>query len=365
MMGQTARLLEFRPAPPSIRGILTEPRVAVLLNLNARRVTERVIRSIRHVVPEEDLFLSQSRLDERRIAQEVLDRRYPVVFCGGGDGTFMSFMNEVFRQLDQRNALHPQRPPRFGVLKLGTGNGLAALLSASGPQGDGLLDDLLRARTGEVPGYRRVDVLRVDGQRTMFAGMGIDAKVINDFNQVKGRWAKGAFKGLMSGSGGYFASVALMTLPHYLVNSTYTECEVINGRMAAYRLAADGSTVGEPLPPGAVLFRGRLNLAAAATVPYYGFELKAFPFAGLRRGMMHLRLCALTAAQTLTNLHRIWTGRWFPTSIHDFHVAEATVRFARPMPLQVAGDAEGYRGTVHLDIAPEQVELVDFTGTVN
>src|SRR5688500_9859535 len=58
-----------------------EPKVAVLLNANARKVTEKIVRSLSHVVPEEDLFLSRSELDARRIAQTVVDRRYHTVFC--------------------------------------------------------------------------------------------------------------------------------------------------------------------------------------------------------------------------------------------------------------------------------------------
>jgi len=75
-----------------------------------------VIKGMSHVVPEEDLYLSRTLLDCRRIVQAVLEKRYHTVFCGGGDGTFMSFMNEVFRQLEQRNQYVAQRAPRFGIL---------------------------------------------------------------------------------------------------------------------------------------------------------------------------------------------------------------------------------------------------------
>ncbi|MHB8878044.1 MAG: diacylglycerol/lipid kinase family protein, partial [Myxococcaceae bacterium] len=179
-----------------------EPRVAVLLNANARRVTDRVVRSLTHVVPEEDLFVSRSELDARRIAQTVVDRRYHTVFCGGGDGTFMGFANEIYHQLELRRRHHPQPAPRFGVLKLGTGNSLASLLKASPLRGDGILDDVLRARAGEVPGYRRVDMLMVEGKRAPFAGLGLDGKVLNDYIWVKRNFGKGLFRKLMSGGGG-------------------------------------------------------------------------------------------------------------------------------------------------------------------
>lgn len=365
MLDQTARIIEPRGSASTALKKATEAKVAVLLNTNARRVTEKVIKSLMHVVPEEDVYLSRSEPDTRRIVQAVLDRRYQTVFCGGGDGTFMWFANEIFRQLEQRSPYFPQRPPRLGVLKLGTGNGLASLVSASPLRGDRILDDVLRARAGEVPGYRRVDMLRVGGKRAVFAGMGADGKLLNDFIWVKDHLAKGALKKLMTGSMGYFSAVALKTVPHYLTQPTYTECEVLNGDGEAYKLGADGNPVGAPIGPGELIFRGKLNFAAASTIPFYGYEFKMFPFAGMRRGSMHLRLAKVSAVQVITNLRKLWTGRWFEDYIHDYHVTDCTIRFTRPMPLQIGGDAEGYIEQLKIGMASEQVELVDFTGAVN
>src|SRR5574338_11851 len=96
-----------------------DAKVAVLLNANARKVTDKIVRTLSHAVPEGDLYLSKSELDARRIAQAVLDRRYHTVFLGGGDGTFMSFVNEILNQVDVRRRHHASQPcPKFGVLKL-------------------------------------------------------------------------------------------------------------------------------------------------------------------------------------------------------------------------------------------------------
>lgn len=342
-----------------------EPKVAVLLNANARKVTRRVVRSLSHVVPEEDLFVSESLQDARRIAQIVVERRYQTVFTGGGDGTFVGFMNEIHRQLEIRSRYFPQAAPRFGVLKLGTGNGLSSLVNASPARGEGILDDVLRARAGEVPGYRRLDLLQIEGKRSPFAGLGVDGKLLNDYIWVKENLGRGALKGMLSGAGGYFTSVALRTLPHYFANSTLVECEVYNSaRTPAYRLNPDGSTMGE-LMPGELLYRGRLMLCAAATIPFYGFNLRMFPFAGRRPGYMHLRLGAVGAVEVVANLSKLWKGRWFNDRIFDFHATDVTIHFARPMPFQIGGDAEGYRNEVRVQLADEPVELVDFNGPVN
>jgi diacylglycerol kinase family enzyme len=341
--------------------------VAVLLNSNARKVNARVVRALSHVVPEGDLFVSRSELDARRIAQAVIDRRYHTVFLGGGDGTFTGFVNEILNQVALRRPHHPGlQAPRFGVLKLGTGNSVATLARSSSMRGDGILDDVLRARAGEVPGYRTLDLLMVEGKRAPFAGFGLDGKLLNDYLWVKRNVGKGLLAKVMAGGSGYFTSVAFKTVPYYLANSAQMECEVVNGRSSmAYRLGPDGLPVGKPIAPGEVLFKGPLMMAAAGTIPYYGFELKMFPFAAKRRGMMHLRLGTIPAVKILANLGGLWKGTWFPEGMHDFHCSEVTIRSDKPMPFQISGDAEGYRDEVQLKVAADPIELVDFTGAVN
>jgi diacylglycerol kinase family enzyme len=324
------------------------------------------VKALSHIVAEEDLFLSRSPLDARRIAQTVLERGYPLVFTGGGDGTFMGFVNEFIRQIEPRGRFAGRPLPRFGVLKLGTGNGLANFVNASNPSGDGILHDVVRALAGDVASVRRMDMVMVDGQRTPFAGLGVDGKLLNDYIWVKHNLAKGMLKRVMTGSGGYFSAVTFKTVPHYLTNSTMVECEITNGPGAeAYRLGTDGQPVGEPIAPGAQLFRGKLMMAAAATMPFYGYGLRMFPFADKRRGMMQLRLGQVSPASVLVNLPKLWAGSWFPDGILDFHASEVTIRYDRPVPFQVAGDAAGYRDQVTFGIAPDPVELVDFNDPVH
>jgi diacylglycerol kinase family enzyme len=216
MWVQPYRSTPVEQVPPRLD---VDHRVAVLLNANARRVTPKVVRSLSHVVPEGDLFLSRSELDARRIAQTVVDRGYHTVFLGGGDGTVACFVNDILSEVAKRRAWHPTPTPRFGVLKLGTGNSVAATVKASSTRGDGILDDVLRARSGEVPGTRPLDLLLIDGKRAPFAGLGVDGQLLNDYIWVKKNFAQGPLARLMSGPGGYFTSVALKTVPYYLANS--------------------------------------------------------------------------------------------------------------------------------------------------
>ena len=331
---------------------LPEPKVAVLLNANAKKVTEKVINRVGHVVPEEDLYVSRSLDQVDAIAQQVVERRYSTVFTGGGDGTFMSFVNAIDAELARRGV---RRPPRYGVLKLGTGNSLANLVGASSLSGDGILDDILRARANEVPSVRRLDLVTCAGKMAPFAGLGFDAAILNNYVEL-------AKKGIKGGPG-YFGSVVFMTLPRYLANPKPVQAEIVaDGR--TFRLDAEGKPVQE-YAAGDVLYRGPINIAAAGTVPCYGYNFKIFPFAGKRRGMMHLRAASVSGTSCLANLLPMWNGTWRHPGIFDFMTEGATIRFERAMPLQVGGDAEGYRDIVKFGMAEKSVDLVDFTATLN
>jgi hypothetical protein len=211
-----------------------------------------------------------------------------------------------------------------------------------------------------------MDLLQVDGRRAPFAGLGVDGKVLNDYIWVKSTLGKGMLKRVLSGPGGYFSAVAFKTVPHYLTNSTWVDCEITNGWAGeAYRAGPDGNPVGTPIAPGQTIFKGRLMMAAAATMPFYGYGFRMFPFAGERRGMMQLRLGQLHAPTILANLPKLWTGRWFPEGLQDFYAQEVHIRFAKAMPFQIGGDAAGYREEVKLSVAPESVELLNFHGAMH
>lgn len=334
--------------------LLAESKVAVLLNANAKRVSDRVHRALSHVVPEDDLFFSRTTGEAHTIARTVVDRGYRTVFTGGGDGTFVSFVTEILGHL--RGSTLPM--PRVGVLKLGTGNALAGMVGATA--GQGILDDVLRARAGEIPCVRRIDLIEANGRATPFAGVGLDAALLNDYGMVKRKLAAGPLKKLGSGAPGYAIAVATKTLPHYLVHRRMPEIEVVNGKGVATLLGPDGQPVRE-FGPGELLFRGPAQMCAASTVPFYGFNFRMFPFAGMVPGKMQLRVSNLSPMTILTHLESIWRGRFRHPEISDFHVEDFTVRSDEELPLQIGGDAEGYGREIHFGLASRRVELVDYS----
>jgi diacylglycerol kinase family enzyme len=328
--------------------------VAVLLNARAKSVTDRVRRALSVVVPPEDLYFSRSCDEAGEIADRVVSRRYRTVFTGGGDGTFVGWVNRILEVAERRHS----RPPRFGVLALGTGNAVAEMVGAS-PRRHA--EDLARYVAGEVHGSRQLDLVTCDGRRTPFAGVGVDAAVVNDYVWLKERLAGSPLAGLGLGATGYGLAAALRTAPRALLNRRPAYCEIVNTGRPAWRLDAKGRRVGPAIATGELLHAGPCMMAAASTVPYYGLGLRAFPFAQQAPGMMQLRvITSIDVSTVLVNLSRIWSGEFAHQSLLDFHADRVALRFERPMPLQVGGDAEGWRDEVTFGMAARPVEIVDF-----
>jgi len=102
-------------------------------------------------------------------------------------------------------------------------------------------------------------------------------------------------------------------------------------------------------------------LAAGSTVPYYGFGLRAFPFAGRRPGVMQVRVATrIPVTALLANVPRIFTGTFTHPGLLDFEAESVSMNFDQEMPIQVGGDAEGLRSEISLGMAPRGVELLDY-----
>ena len=345
-------------------------RVAILLNANAAAVSEHLRRELENFVPPEDIFYSRTLEDARGIARTVLERGYETVLTGGGDGTFVGYVNclvdEAARpQVVVRGgaavqlARHQFRMPRIGVLKLGTGNAVAEFCGSS-PRRVGVVEDILRTRSGEVGQAREVHLLTCEGKLAPFAGMGIDAAVLNDYMRVKQGLAGGKLQFAGSGGLGYLWSIVGRTIPMYLMQRGVPNVEVVNLGAPARQLGPDGKPIGSEIKTGEVIYRGHCRIAAAGAVPCYGFGFQMFPFARKAPSRFQLRLSAMSLPKMLTQFPRIWRGHTPRTGMLDFHCEKIEITFDREMPLQMGGDGEGYRKRIVIDMAAEPLELLDF-----
>ena len=346
-------------------------RVAVLLNANAGAVSETLRRELENFVPPEDIFYSRTLDDARSIARTVLERGYSTVLTGGGDGTFVGYVNCLFEEAAQPQvvvrgaaavqlARHRFRIPRIGVLKLGTGNAIAEFCGSSARR-VGVVEDILRARSGEVSQAREVHLLDCEGKLAPFAGLGIDAAVLNDYVRLKKGVDGGMLRFAGAGGLGYFLSIVGRTIPGYFLQRGVPQVEVVNLGAPARQLGPDGKPLGRDIGRGELIYRGPCRIAAAGSVPCYGFGFQMFPFARKSPGRFQLRISAMSLPKMLAQFPRIWRGHTPGSGVLDFHCDKVQVTFDRDMPLQIGGDAEGYRKQLVIDMGDEPLELLDFS----
>src|SRR5262249_11198347 len=137
-----------------------------------RHVTPRVLAEARKVVPREDLFISTDIEAAQQIAQTIVDRRYDAVLAGGGDGTFVRCLSDVCAHAARRG----RKPPAVGVLRLGTGNAMADALGVVARR---TMADVLASARRCAP--NRLTMLSVAGRLSPFAGIGLDAQILEDY----------------------------------------------------------------------------------------------------------------------------------------------------------------------------------------
>lgn len=333
------------PQAPSYR--LPDQHFAVLLNANAGRVTPRLTRALREVVPSDRLFLTESPEHAREVLHGCVEREVDTVFAGGGDGTIVGVINT----LDRMRADAP-KVPDIGILRLGTGNALAHWMKSRSP-----VRDLRRWRAGKV--HRAVPVTMVTSEETLFpfAGLGFDAAILNDYNWLAEHARDSWWQPLARGVPGYLLAGYLRTLPNYLRRSP-SKVTVTNLGAPARRIAADGREVGPGIPTGGVIYRGPATMIGGASTPFYGAKMKMFPYATQRAGRFQLRICSMSPWQVARALPDAWRGTLQHDALQDWYVDRVRMSFDDAMPYQLGGEACGYRRDLTFSLAEYPVTLI-------
>ncbi len=328
-------------------------RVAVVVNGNARAVTDSLVTVLEQIIRSGDLFVSRTLEEGEEIAKTVAERGYGTVLTGGGDGTFTHVVTAVMKHC--KEAGFPA--PRFGFLKLGTGNALAWAVGAGRIRSGDLFADI--ARLTRDAGSRPLRMLEVEGKLCPFAGLGIDANTLHDYEDTKRLLSRHAItRPLSSGAMAYLITVIGRSLPAYLFRP-HDRVRIINQGDDAVRLGIDGQPIGAPIKKGEVLIEGRCRMVAMSTIPYWGFGARIFPFAEERPDRFNLRVVDMTSADVVINIRQIWDGTYRSPTLHDFLAQDVSIEYERPMALQIAGDAAGKHRQVRARLYPEPVNVVD------
>jgi diacylglycerol kinase family enzyme len=343
---------------PSANPPLTGARVAVVVNGNAKSVSHEVIATLDQILDGGDLFVSRRISEVEAIARSLLDRGYDTILTGGGDGTFTIVVTAVVREARRRGA----PIPRFGLLRLGTGNSLAWVLGSS-EMGSGskmaraLSADIARLRTDA--GSRPLPLVEVMGKLSPFAGFGIDANVLGDYAATKAAMEKTPLARFAPGILSYATAAVTRTIPGYLVKPT-PHCRVVNKGGDALRIGRGGAITGAPIKRGEVLYEGPATLASVSTIPYYGFGSRMFPYAEDRPGKMQLRVSTISSVSFIRNFRDIWKGDHFdPTELFDFLVDAVEIEMDPATSFQIGGDKEGEHRRAEMSIT-SPIPVIDF-----
>ena len=354
-----AKIPTLSCAPPRTPPTALSPAVlspAVLLNGNARGVTPSTLKCIAQALPEAHVSLSHNFSEAHEIARKILTHSHAPVLFGGGDGTFMGFLEAFLKASKQLG-----KPlPELGLLRLGTGNAIARWAGQTRGGKHALLQALAHISAKNKRSYKNLNLVEVEGRMAPFAGAGLDGKLLGDYVRFKERSSQKPWKRVASGMKGYLTSATFQTIPYYLKHSTQTHCQIQNLGETAHRVHPDGS-LGPRLPKGALLYEGMASMVAVGTIPFYGYGIRMFPFAELLPRGMHLRILHLSSIpRLLLNLYPLWKGRWFPQGMYDFVVDNVMLSCAKPMACQVGGDAVGERTRMQLKLSEISIPLIHF-----
>ncbi|MEL6347297.1 MAG: diacylglycerol kinase family protein [Myxococcota bacterium] len=321
-------------------------RYAVVLNANAGRVTERLIRDVKGAIDDpQRLHLTQSPEHADVVLRRCVRDGIRTIFAGGGDGTIVGILNSLHQ-------IRSPIRPTVGILRLGTGNALANWIGSGDP-----LTDLLRWQGKLTHKIIPMAMIEAEGASFPFAGAGIDAAILNDYNALKARAKDRWWSPLVNGIAGYLLAGYLKTLPNTL-RRPKVGVEIINLDSEAERLGPDGIPVGPPIRPGQVLYKGTAAMVGAATTPLYGYKMRMFPFATQHLGRFQLRVIDTAPLQSALNILPAWRGTLNHPQVHDFAARRVRVRFSDAMPVQFAGEACGFRQEVVLTLNAKPAHLV-------
>jgi len=330
---------------------------AVLLNAHAKLVNPAVLAEVEELVPPDRLFLSHSEEEGQELTNAILDRGFETVFTGGGDGTVVHFINEVIHRAEDAQSLAAEKIPSIGILRLGTGNALAEMVSSGS-----YLTDLQAFVRNNHRDYHVLPLVEVEKRRFPFAGLGWDAELLNDYVNIKEKVRGTALSALFENVGGYFGALFMSMIPRRtaaLVTGHQPRVRIVSTGGEAWRAQEEGSP-GTRFESGTLLYEGPANCVMIGTCPYYGYGMKVLPFANHSEKFMQLRVIRLGIPSILANLKPVWEGSFRDDDILDFMVQGIHVEFEEEMPYQEAGDAMGYRREVDFTVSQTTVNLLRF-----
>lgn len=314
-------------------------RAVAIINANARGLTGGLRRKLDAALPGRVRFTSD--LDEARdVIRREIPRGLDLVILGGGDGTTVMGLTLLAEAC--RGTGRPE--PAVGVLRLGSGNAIADTLGATkNPAND--LARLVSTKSSWI----KTPMLDVMGVRAPFVGVGVDAQLLEDQQAVSNAIDRVPIaRSLLGGTSRYALSVALRSLPRF-ATAARPHARVTNKGSLAIAMNKDGPT-GVKKPAGAQLWEGACTLVAGATIPYFGFGLKMFAFAGTNDSAFHLRCGDAGLFEILRNTPAAFRGEYFSDHVTDYLCDRVEIALDRETAIEAGGELLGRRSSVELSL---------------
>lgn len=320
--------------------------------------------------------VTASLAEARAAVHRAVAEGAEALLFGGGDGTLamgLSLLAEACRG----------RPhPAVGVLPLGTGNAFAharelarAEREVSDRRGHGgrrgrrghhdRLAELLARARDPAASFDRFRPIEAAGVRAPFCGFGVDAQLIEDHAALSagavGRALQRTVGAALGGGAvaeralrplGYAMSIATRSLPRFALGQR-PRVTLVNLGAPAQRIDEEGRELGPPLPAGAVLWEGACTMAAAATIPCFGFGLRMFQYATRRLDRFHLRASDAGLLEIARNTRAAFAGTYTGSNVHDFLADRVALTVAPAAPFEAGGEAMGPLAAVELVLGPE------------
>jgi diacylglycerol kinase family enzyme len=315
-------------------------RAVAIVNDNARRVHGGLRAALERVQPG-GVRVTTSLDHARAVIHDEIRRGLDLIVLGGGDGTVVMGLALVAEAC--RGTGRPE--PAVGVLRLGSGNAIADAVGAGGDAAA----DLARLVRGD-GAWRSVPLVEALGVRAPFVGLGVDAQLLEDHRAVGQLIDRvpGARR-LVGGTARYALSVALRSLPRF-ARGPRARAVVTNLGAPAIEMARGGPT-GREVAAGGELWRGACTLVAGATIPFFGFGLKMFAFAGARRDRFHLRCGDAGLLEIVRRTPSAFRGEYFSDRVHDFLCDRVAIELDAESPIEAGGELLARRRRVELALA--------------
>jgi len=177
--------------------------------------------------------------------------------------------------------------------------------------------------------------------------MGVDALLLEDQAAVSELVDRVPIaRRLIGGGARYALSVALRSVPRFATGARPSAI-VTNLGAPAIEMARGGAT-GRTIAAGDLVWKGTCTLVAGATIPFFGFGLKMFAFAGARPGTFHLRCGDAGMFEILRNTPAAFRGEYFSDHVHDFLCDRVAISLDREAAIEAGGELLGRRSHVEL-----------------